>query len=121
MLGTIESEPSYSLITAAFNEQDYIEETIQSVLRQTLLPEVWLIVSDGSTDATDDIVRRYLSKYPFIRLLRRERDQNHGFASKVYALRAGLQHLGESETEFIAHLDADMSLDSSYFREVLSR
>lgn len=115
------NELPYTLITAAFNEQDFIEETIHSVLEQTLRPRVWLIISDGSTDATDEIVQRYSGKYPFIRLLRREKDQNRGFASKVYALRSGIEHLGNIETEFIAHLDADISLDPTYFKEVLKR
>lgn len=112
---------SYTVLTAAYNEQDYVEETIQSVLRQTLRPEVWLIISDGSMDATDEIVRRYSAKYPFIRLLRRIKEPNRSFASKAYALHAGLEHLGGIKTEFIAHLDADISLDPSYFEEVLAR
>jgi glycosyltransferase involved in cell wall biosynthesis len=118
---TSTNEPSYTLVTAAYNEQDYIEQTIDSVLQQTLRPVVWLIVSDGSTDATDEIVRRYAAKYSFIQLLRREKDQNRGFASKVYALRAGLKHLGDLKTEFIAHLDADISLTPGYFEQVLEK
>jgi poly-beta-1,6-N-acetyl-D-glucosamine synthase len=112
---------TYTLITAAYNEQHYIEETIESVLLQTLRPKVWLIVSDGSTDRTDEIVLRYSAKNPFIQLLRREKDENRGFASKVFAIRAGLEHLGEIDTEFIAHLDADISLCPSYFEDVLAR
>jgi biofilm PGA synthesis N-glycosyltransferase PgaC len=117
----MDKQLSYTLITAAYNEQDYIEETIKSVVGQTLLPNVWLIVSDGSTDATDDIVRGYLADYPFIKLLRREKDHNRGFASKVFALHAGVEYLDGIETEFVAHLDADISLSPSYFEEVLTR
>jgi len=117
----MQNKSSYIILTAAYNEQDYIEETIHSVLRQTLRPEVWLIISDGSTDATEDIVRRYSAKYPFIRLLRRDKGQGRSFASKVYALHAGIEHLGRIETEFIAHLDADISLDSSYFEAVIGK
>jgi poly-beta-1,6-N-acetyl-D-glucosamine synthase len=118
---TMNNKTAYTLITAAYNEQDYIEQTIHSVLQQKLRPVVWMIVSDGSTDATDEIVRRYSVDYPFIRLLRREKDQNRGFASKVFALRAGLEYLGSIETKFIAHLDADIELTPLYFEEVLER
>ena len=50
---------SYVLVTPARNESEFIERTIQSVLKQTILPLKWVIVSDGSTDGTDDIVSRY--------------------------------------------------------------
>lgn len=51
---------NYILITAAKNEDAYIERTIiVSVINQTLLPENWIIISDGSTDNTDDIIKRY--------------------------------------------------------------
>lgn len=111
----------YVLLTAAYNEEAYIEETIRSVIAQVLRPNAWVIVSDGSTDRTDDIVHRYLMKYPFIYLVRREKDQNRRFASKVFALRAGLQMLSLETTQFIGHLDADISLDPYYFRDLLKK
>src|SRR6516225_2305643 len=77
---------SYALVTAAYNEERFIEQTIKSVIAQNLLPSTWAIVSDGSTDRTDEIVRRYATTHSFIRLIRRERDQNREFASKVFAL-----------------------------------
>jgi glycosyltransferase involved in cell wall biosynthesis len=114
-------ETAYVLLTAAFNEEAYIEEAIRSVLTQDRLPQVWLIVSDGSTDQTDQIVQRYASQYSFIRLIRRNKDQHRGFASKVFALRAGLKSVQNENAPFIAHLDADISLEPSYFRLILER
>ena len=52
--------PTFVLITPARNEAAFIELTIQSVVGQTVLPLKWVIVSDGSTDGTDDIVKRYV-------------------------------------------------------------
>jgi glycosyltransferase involved in cell wall biosynthesis len=49
----------YVLITPARNEPAFIEQTIKSVIQQTILPLKWVIVSDGSTDGTDEIVKRY--------------------------------------------------------------
>ena len=49
----------YVLITPAHNEATFIEKTLQSVVAQTILPKRWIIVSDGSTDATDELVRKY--------------------------------------------------------------
>ena len=112
---------SYVLLTAAFNEEAHIEETIKSVLAQASLPKIWVIVSDGSTDRTDEIVRRYAENHSFIRFVRRNKDHNRGFASKVFALRAGLQSLSLETVPFIGHLDADISLEPSYFTALLAK
>jgi len=111
----------YVLLTAAYNEEHHIEETIRSVIAQVLRPQVWVIVSDGSTDRTDEIVRQYAMRHPFIRLVRREKDGSREFASKVFALRAGFQMLTPDSIQFIGHLDADLWLDPCYFRNLLAK
>ena len=58
--------PSYVLITPARNEAQFIELTIRSMVAQTVLPLKWVIVSDGATDGTDDIVTKYLGENPWI-------------------------------------------------------
>ena len=55
---------TYVLVTPARNEETYIEKTIQSVVSQTIRPRRWVIVSDGSTDGTDDIVKKYAAEHP---------------------------------------------------------
>jgi len=114
-------DESYVLLTAAYNEQECIEETIKSVVAQVIRPKAWVIVSDGSTDRTDEIVQRYALRYPFIRFIRREKDSHCGFASKVLALRMGIQRLTLEATQFIGHLDADVSLGPCYFRDLLMK
>src|ERR1017187_8063710 len=59
-----------ALVTPARNEAQFIELTIKSVIAQTVRPVKWIIVSDGSSDGTDDIVRKYELLYPWIELLR---------------------------------------------------
>jgi cellulose synthase/poly-beta-1,6-N-acetylglucosamine synthase-like glycosyltransferase len=76
---------SYALLTAAYNEEQHIETTIRSVVEQFHGSKIWVIVSDGSTDRTDDIVQQYAIQHSFIRPLRRERDHCREFASKVFA------------------------------------
>jgi len=56
----------YTLITPARNEEAHIEKTIRSVVSQTVLPEKWVIVSDGSTDRTDEIVHKYVYQHPWM-------------------------------------------------------
>ncbi len=80
---------TYVLITPARNEAAFIELTIKSVIGQTVLPLKWVIVSDGSTDGTDEIVKKYIGEHPWIELVRMpERVERH-FAGKVHAFNAG--------------------------------
>ena len=58
--------PSYVLVTPARNEAKFIELTLKSVVAQTVRPLKWVIVSDGSTDGTDDIVQKYVSRHSWI-------------------------------------------------------
>src|SRR3979490_924287 len=60
----------YVMVTPARNEADYIELTIQSMIKQTVLPLRWVIVSDGSTDRTDEIAASYAAKYEWIEFLK---------------------------------------------------
>ncbi|HWO37039.1 MAG TPA: glycosyltransferase family A protein, partial [Candidatus Acidoferrum sp.] len=62
--------PKYVLITPARNEVEFIELTLKSVVAQTVKPLKWVIVSDGSTDGTDEIVNRYAAQHPWIELIR---------------------------------------------------
>jgi glycosyltransferase involved in cell wall biosynthesis len=112
---------SYVLATAAYNEEALIEQTIHSVLSQTLVPAAWAIVSDGSSDRTDQIVQSYTARYPFIELLRVERTEDRNFGSKVRALQAGLSRLKKRSYHFIGNLDADLTFDSGYFEALLEK
>jgi biofilm PGA synthesis N-glycosyltransferase PgaC len=71
---------AYVLITPARDEAKFIEKTIKSVVTQTVLPLKWVIVSDGSTDGTDDIVKRYVAEHPWIELLRMPEREERNFA-----------------------------------------
>jgi glycosyltransferase involved in cell wall biosynthesis len=106
----------YVLITPARNEETFIENTIQSVIRQTVLPVKWVIINDGSTDATSAIVRRYLVDNPWMQLIdlpvRRERN----FAAKVYAFDTGQHAVKNLTYGIIGNLDADVSLDKDQFQ-----
>ena len=80
-----------------------------------------MIVSDGSSDRTDQIVQSYSSRYPFIQLLRVERTGSRNFGSKVHALRAGLNRLKGVPYHFIGNLDADLSCGPAYFADLLKK
>ncbi len=112
---------NYVLITPARNEAEFIELTIQSVIAQTLLPKKWVIVSDGSTDGTDEIVSKYTSANPWIVLLRMPEREERDFASKVRAFNAGYAALGDTEYWALGSLDGDISFDGEYFNFLLEK
>jgi glycosyltransferase involved in cell wall biosynthesis len=114
-------EKKYVLVTAAYNEEAYIEKTIQSIVAQTALPHHWAIVSDGSTDRTDEIVNDYASRYPFIRLVRITEEHPRNFAAQVFAINRGYEYLKEFEFRYIANVDSDVSFEPTYYCQLLER
>jgi glycosyltransferase involved in cell wall biosynthesis len=113
--------PNYVLLTPARNEARYIEATIRSMIVQTHRPVKWVIVSDGSTDATDEIVRSYLAAHDWIELLRMpEREERH-FAGKADAFNTGYQRVQELAFEIIGNLDADVTFEPHHFACLLAK
>lgn len=87
--------PEISVIIPAFNSADYIGEAIRSVLAQTYTNFELIVVDDGSTDATPEIVREFGHEVTYVR------QENGGAAS---ARNHGIRI---AKGEFIAFLDAD--------------
>ena len=110
----------YVLITPARNEEDFIEMTIRSMITQTNLPLKWVIVSDGSTDATDNIVKKYLPAFPWIELVRTPERKERHFAGKVMAFNSGYERVKDLNYDIIGNLDADLSFEKDYFEFLLS-
>jgi GT2 family glycosyltransferase len=115
--------PRYVLITPARNEAAFIELTIRSVVAQTVPPIKWAIVSDGSTDGTDEIVRKYAAAHDWIELVRLPEHNERNFAAKVTAFNAGLTRMNQNHVNYdvIGSLDGDLSFDSDYFSFLLSK
>lgn len=111
----------YVLITPARNEADYIEKTIQSVIAQTVLPLHWIIVSDGSTDGTDEIVEKYLPGRPWMELIKLPPRAERNFAAKVHAVRTGQARMAGLEYEVIVNLDGDVSFPPDYFEYLVGQ
>jgi len=112
---------AYVLVTPARNEARFIERTIASVVAQTVRPLAWAIVSDGSTDGTDNIVRQYAAEHRFIELVRMPERRERHFAGKVHAFNAGYARVREYPYDVIGSLDADISFDVDYFAFLLGR
>ncbi len=110
---------SYVLITPAKNEEAFIEKTIQAVISQKCLPKKWVIVNDGSTDRTNEIVEFYASEYNFIEIVQLNDRGSRDFASKIRAFNAGFEKIKGIKFEFVGNLDADISFSKNYYEQVL--
>jgi len=115
------SLPAYVLITPARNEERFIEKLIQSMVSQTVLPVKWVIVNDGSTDATGDIVGKYLEKHEWIELLNLPARRDRSFAGKVHAFNAAFERVKDLEYEVIGNLDSDVSFEPDYCEFLLTQ
>lgn len=109
----------YVLLTPARNEVEFIEQTIESVLSQTLLPNRWVIISDGSNDGTDDIIGKYEEQYEFIFLLRANHKDKRSFGSKALAIKAGIKLLAGVKYDYIGIMDADITVEPEYYQKVI--
>ena len=112
---------NYILITPARDEEKNIERLIQSVIVQTLLPKRWIIVSDGSTDRTDEIIHKYLPDHPWIELIRMPEHRDRQFTAKVNAFNAGYQIIKNEQYDIIGNLDADLSFEKDYFEFLITK
>lgn len=113
--------PTYVLITPARNEAQYIELTIKSVVSQTLRPIKWIIVNDGSTDNTAEIVAKRAAAHPWIELVQMPERKERHFAGKAYAVNAGRERLSGLHYDVVGNLDADVSFDPDYFEFLMCR
>jgi glycosyltransferase involved in cell wall biosynthesis len=112
---------NYVLITPARNEADFIELTLKSVISQTVRPVKWVIVNDGSSDGTGDIVQKYASAHPWIELIEMPERRERHFAGKAAAVNLGRQRVADLQYNIIGNLDADVSFDSDYFEFLMNR
>jgi biofilm PGA synthesis N-glycosyltransferase PgaC len=111
----------YLLITPAKNEAAFIEQTIKSVVRQTMRPVRWLIVSDGSRDGTDEIVSRYVAQHNWIEFFRMPERDTRDFGGKAVCFNTGYTRLKHLPHDIVASLDADITFGPDYFEFLLSK
>jgi glycosyltransferase involved in cell wall biosynthesis len=111
----------YVLITPAHNEEAFIEKTLASMVAQTVLPERWVIVDDGSTDGTARIIEKYADGHQWIELVQRPQRHHRSFAGKADAFNAGFERVRSVKFNVIGDLDADISFDPDYLEFLLNK
>ena len=102
------------IIIPAYNEAESIGVTLQSLLNQTYLPYQIIVVDDGSTDTTAEVVNQIATQYPIVQLVQRSEKGEHLPGAKiVQTFNYGLPYLKEA-VEVICKFDADLIFPNNY-------
>jgi glycosyltransferase involved in cell wall biosynthesis len=109
------------LITPCRDEARYGRRTLESVVRQSVPPALWIIVDDGSKDTTPQLLAEYAARFPFIRVLTRpDRGDRKLGGGVIDAFYAGYDTIDPDEFDYVCKLDLDLDLPPRYF-EILMR
>jgi glycosyltransferase involved in cell wall biosynthesis len=112
----------YALITPCRDEAKYARRTLDSVLAQTILPAIWVIVDDGSKDETPKILAEYAEKHPFIRIVTRpDRGDRKLGGGVIDAFYAGYETLNPGDYDYVCKFDLDLDLPPKYFQTLMER
>jgi hypothetical protein len=108
----------YVVITPVRDEEKHVEATITAVTSQSILPTGWIIVDDGSTDKTAEIVRHSASLFPWIHLVYRpNRGARKSGGGVIEAFYDGYKEIQRDDWEFIVKLDGDLTFSTDYFEK----
>ena len=112
----------YVVVSPVRDEERYVERTLVSMIQQQVKPVRWIIVDDGSSDRTPEVLARYAKKQGFIQIVRREVAGTRQPGSPVVrAFEVGYDAARNLEYEFIAKLDCDLSFGPDYFEGLLTK
>lgn len=112
----------YVIISPCRNEADYMKLTLDSVVSQTIPPDLWVIVDDGSTDETPQILEDYASRYSFIQIITRN-DRGHRSVGPgvIEAFYHGYDAIDIEQFDFVCKFDLDLDLPPRYFEILIQR
>jgi glycosyltransferase involved in cell wall biosynthesis len=110
------STASYYVVIPAHNEEQFLVDTLESLIKQSLLPKKVVVVNDHSTDGTQKVIQKYTTHFPFITGTEKLSSDEHLPGSKVVAaFNEGLRLL-DDKFDFVVKLDADTVLPTNYFQ-----
>ena len=110
--------PTYAVVSPVRDEAEHFARTAESIVAQTHRPLRWVVVDDGSTDDTREIVERYALRHHWIEVIsaQSEHERARG-APIVRAFQRGLDTF-EQRPEVVVKLDGDLFLPPHYFEWV---
>jgi poly-beta-1,6-N-acetyl-D-glucosamine synthase len=111
---------TYAAVTPARDEAENLPRLAAALLAQSVVPVRWIVVENGSSDGTDELVRRLAAEHEWIQLLQTEASAAYDRTSPyMRAWHAGVEALGGAG-DVVVKLDADVSFEPGYFAEILA-
>lgn len=112
---------SYVLISPCRDEADYMRQTLDSIVAQSVRPEKWVVIDDGSTDDTPQILAEYASKHDWIKIVTRsDRGRRAVGPGVIDAFYAGFDTINPDDFEYLCKLDLDLEIPPTYFETVIA-
>ena len=112
----------YLLISPCRNEADYMRQTLDTVIAQSIRPAKWVIVDDGSTDATPAILADYAARHDWIAIVtRKDRGRRSVGPGVIEAFYAGYETINPDDYDFLCKLDLDLRLPPRYFETLIAK
>src|SRR5262249_33263345 len=112
----------YVLISPCRDEAEYMRQTLDSVIAQSIRPAKWVIVDDGSTDNTPQILAEYKSKHDWIEIVTRSNRGRRAVGPGVVdAFYAGYEIINPDDYDYLCKLDLDLRLPPGYFEILMDR
>jgi glycosyltransferase involved in cell wall biosynthesis len=120
MNGTEMTHDAYVIISPVRNEAAHLSHTIDSVVSQTLPPRLWVLVDDGSTDATPSLIESAAKQHSWIRGIHRpDRGFRQAGGGVIQTFYDGYESLGQTAWDYIVKLDGDLSFEPTFFAQCL--
>lgn len=108
---------SYIILTPVFNEEKYVQKTLESVIKQTVLPNEWIFIDDDSVDCSLSIIKEYEQKFNWIKSFTIKRDKREFGSHVADLINYGLKKINFESYNFLVKLDADLEIDLDIYFE----
>lgn len=116
---TVKCAHKYVIVTPVRDEEQFVEQTIRSVSNQIAKPAEWVIVDDGSKDATGRIVDQYANGISWIRVIhRKDRGFRKAGGGVIDSFYEGFKALKCQDWNFVVKLDGDLAFAEDYFEKL---
>jgi glycosyltransferase involved in cell wall biosynthesis len=112
----------YCLVTPCRNEAKFIRRTLETTTGQSVPPARWVIVDDGSTDETPQILAEYAQRYDYIRVVKRaDRGARAVGPGVIEAFYDGIAAIELDDYDYVCKFDGDLELPQRYFETIMQR
>lgn len=113
---------NYVLISPCRNEADFMRQTLDTVIAQSIRPAKWVIVDDGSTDDTPRILADYATRHGWIEIVTRvDRGCRAVGPGVIETFYAGYETINPDDYDYLCKLDLDLRLPPRYFEILIER